>query len=142
MAAERQVESNIIGKAQNFESLIYDEMIPGLVLYDDLIERTIAGTYADLGLENIKGVNAKDGINEDEAKLIIDEMIKNPEYSNVLREEMVGYFTNYLKNQWEIGKKNRPNPMKTHTYDDAEMMADVISKTAPQQYEPGSITSA
>ena len=141
-AAKHQIRTNLIGKSSNFESLIYDEMIPGRIMYDDLIERTMAGTYADLGLENIEGVNAKDGINEDEAKLIIDEMIKNPEYSNVLKEEMVGYFTNYLKNQWEIGKKNRPNPIKKHTYSDSEMMADVISKTTPQQYEPGSITSA
>jgi hypothetical protein len=143
-AWQNQLRANVIKKTNNFQSLIYDEMIPGRTMYDDLLTRTMAGTYNDLGVTNIDGVNPNDGIDEREAKLIVDEMIANPDYKEQLEEEMMGYYTSYLKNQWSIGERNRPKPikdkMKTHTYDENIMMAEVLEKTKnPIQYTPGAI---
>ena len=85
-AWRNQLKSNVINKSNNFQSLIYDEMIPGRTMYNDLVARSMAGTYNDLGLANIDGVNPNDGIDEREAKLIVDEMIANPDYKEQLEE--------------------------------------------------------
>ena len=141
-AAARQIKANVIGKANNFESLIYDEMISGRTFYDDVLERVKGQTYASLGMANqmmqeedeqdqmnlgiekmdmsieaavqtlqyMPGVNPDDGISEEEARIITDEMVNNPVYKDILDKEMVDYFVGYLRNQWKMGEKNRPAP--------------------------------
>ena len=143
-AAARQVEANVIGKSNNYESLIYDEMISGRTFYDDILERIKNQTYGSLGFTNIQlnqdmlevdeskmdmetaiqslyympGVNPDDGIDDEEAQIITDELINNPIYKDVLDKEMVNYFVNYLRNQWVMGEKNRPAPVETKKEED------------------------
>ena len=145
-ATEHQIKTNLIGKSSNIKSLVYDEMIPGRIFYDDLIETAMNNTYGDLGI-NSKEVNIKDGVNEEEAKIIIDELINNPDHEDLLKEEMLGYFTNYVEKQWNVGKKNRPNPVKTNPFDEKKMMDEVVEKTSarglskPIKYVPGAISA-
>jgi len=143
-AAARQVEANVIGKSNNYESLIYDEMISGRTFYDDILERIKNQTYGSLGFTNIQpnqdmldvdeskmdmetaiqslyympGVNPDDGIDDEEAQIITDELINNPIYKDILDKEMVNYFVNYLRNQWVMGEKNRPAPVETKKEED------------------------
>ena len=86
LAAERQVESNIIGKAQNFESLIYDEMVSGRTFYEDFKRK----------------MSAK----------ITDAIVKDPKNRDILKNEMKDYFVTFLYKQWQAGIANRPNPTK------------------------------
>lgn len=141
VATRRQIKYNVLNRSINFESLIFDEMIPGRVLYDDMIEKAMGHSYDDLGVD-LEGVNTKDGVNEEEAKIIIDEMIKNEDHKKVLEDEMLSYYTQYMRTQWETGMKNRPKPVKRHKYNEADMMADVIEKTGPKQYTPGVIAAS
>jgi len=143
-AAEHQIRTNLIGKSSNIKSLVYDEMIPGRIFYDDLLGMAMKNTYGDLGLK-AEGVNLKDGINEEEAKIIVDEMVNNPEHEGLLKEEMLSYFTNYMQKQWDMGVKNRPNPVDPNRFDEKKMMDEVIAKTSakptqkPTKYTPGSL---
>ena len=143
-ATEHQIKTNLIGKSSNIKSLVYDEMIPGRIFYDDLIETAMNNTYGDLGI-NSKDVNVKDGVDEREAKIIVDELVNNPDHEDLLKEEMLGYFTNYVEKQWNVGKKNRPNPVETNRFDEKRMMDEVIEKTSakptrkPTKYIPGSL---
>ena len=125
LAAERQVESNIIGKAQNFESLIYDEMVSGRTFYEDFKRKVSANTYQSLGLQ-LDGVNPDDGINEEEATKITDAIVNDPKNRDVLKNEMKDYFVTFLYKQWQAGIANRPNPTKENK--------------KPNKYKPGSIT--
>ena len=140
-AIRRQLKHNVIDKSINFESLIYDEMIPGRILYDDMIQKAMGHSYDALGVE-LDGVNTKDGIDEEEAKIIIDEMIKNEDHKDILENEMLSYYTEYMRKQWQTGEQNRPKPLKRNTYNEADMMADVIEKTTPKQYTPGVIAAS
>ena len=106
----------------------------------DLVRKAMSHSYDDLGVNNLEGVNTKDGIDEEEARLIADAMVKSEQHRGLLKNEMTDYFTNYLQKQWDTGIANRPDPMKKHTYDEDVMMRDVIAKTSePEQYRPGSL---
>lgn len=147
-AAERQVRGNIIKKAGNFESLIYDEMIPGRSFRHDLIESAMTNSYADLGVDEIEGVNSSDGIDEQEAVLIADAMINSDEHRSILEDEMTNYFVNYLKQQWNSGRANRPNPSGVNKFSSREelMTKDVVENTntfarslGAEKYNPGKL---
>lgn len=127
-AADRQVRTNVLKKSSNFKSLVYDEMIPGRSFRHDLIESAMTNSYSDLGVDEIEGVNSSDGIDEQEAILIADAMINSDEHRGVLEDEMTNYFVSYLKQQWDAGRANRPNPTKQNTYSEKVMMADVLKK--------------
>jgi hypothetical protein len=150
-AAGRQIGSNVIDKAANFESLIYDPMISGRTFYDDMIDRAMGHSYDDLGIASMINeknedpqqlspftqkkdtsfdketaskkikkttneasqalrINTSDGINREEASLIVNELVGDPKYAKVLRAELIDYYTNYLEKQWNTGIANRPNP--------------------------------
>ena len=109
-----------------------------------MLERIRNQTYGSLGFTNIQpnqgtldvdeskmdietaiqslyympGVNPDDGIDDEEAQIITDELINNPIYKDVLDKEMVNYFVNYLRNQWVMGEKNRPAPVETKKEED------------------------
>jgi len=108
-AAERQVRVNIVGGAENMESLIYDDLLEGRNFYDDFVSKVSTNTYSNLGVK-LKGVNENDGIDYEEAKIIANAIVQKPEYEKVLKEELVRYYTGYLENQWNMGKANRANP--------------------------------
>ena len=110
-AAKQQVKRNIIDGADNPKSLIYDEMISGRVFYNDFVDKISSNTYAKLGLK-LEGVNPNDGIDYEESKKIADAIIERKEYKSVLDDELAEYFTSFLERQWNMGKKNRPNPTK------------------------------
>ena len=119
-------------------------MISGRTFYDDILERIKNQTYGSLGFTNIQpnqdmldvdeskmdmetaiqslyympGVNPDDGIDDEEAQIITDELINNPIYKDILDKEMVNYFVNYLRNQWVMGEKNRPAPVETKKEED------------------------
>tara|TARA_R110002020_G_scaffold234735_1_gene446847 strand:+ start:4626 stop:5702 length:1077 start_codon:yes stop_codon:yes gene_type:complete len=110
-AARRQVAASVVGKTNNIKSLCYDEMITGRVFIDDFKEMIKGNTYGDLGI-NLEGVNAKDGINDEEADIIARDVIENPDHEKLLKEELTNYYVNFLKNQWNTGRRSRPNPVK------------------------------
>ena len=104
---------------QNKKSLVHDEIIDGRTFYNDFVDKIATNSYDSLGLtsgsspltkkdNNIK----KDIIKIEEAKQIADEIINNKDYSKILDKELTNYFVGFLRNQWSIGKKNRPNPTK------------------------------
>jgi len=147
-AAERQVRVNVLRKSANFESLVYDEMIPGRSFRHDLIESAMANSYADLGVDDIEGVNSSDGIDEEEAILIAEAMIGSNEHRSILEDEMTNYFVSYLENQWNAGRGNRPNPSGVNKFSSREnlMTKDAVEDTntfarslGAEKYNPGKL---
>jgi len=66
---------------------------------------------------NNKGelVNADGEIDEVEAALIAKSMIENPDYRDIFKNELTQYYTNYMENQWNVGKHSRPKKKETKT---------------------------
>ena len=77
----------------------------------------------------------KDIIKIEEAKKIANEIIDNKDYSKILDKELTNYFVGFLRNQWNIGRKNRPNPTQKN-----EEVVKNINK--PVQYKPGIIAAS
>ena len=151
-AAERQVAVNIVGKSTNKQSLVHDEIIDGRTFYNDFVDKIATNSYASLGLANESSspltkknddfdknrANSnirKDIIKIEEAKKIANEIIDNKDYSKILDKELTNYFVGFLRNQWNIGRKNRPNPTQKN-----EEVVKNINK--PVQYKPGIITAS
>ena len=57
-------------------------------------------------------ITAESEISDEDAMLIAKEMIENPDYSDLLKDEMSSYFTQFLESQWDIGVANRRKPKK------------------------------
>jgi hypothetical protein len=91
----------------------------------------VSNTYAKLGLQ-LEGVNPNDGIDYEESKKIADAIIERKEYKSILDDEIAEYFTSFLEKQWNMGKKNRPNP----TGDNAQ------KRKLKTPYRPGAITAS
>tara|TARA_R110002096_G_scaffold261802_2_gene455377 strand:- start:448 stop:918 length:471 start_codon:yes stop_codon:yes gene_type:complete len=147
-AVERQVRGNVLKKSGNFESLVYDEMIPNRTFRDDLIENAMTNSYADLGVDEIEGVNSSDGINREEAELIANAMINSQEHRSILEDEMTNYFISYLERQWNAGRSNRPNPSGVNKFSSREnlMTKDAVENTntfarslGTEKYNPGKL---
>ena len=134
-AARRQVAASVVGKTNNIKSLCYDEMITGRIFFDDFKEMIKRNTYGDLGI-NLDGVNAKDGISDEEADIIAKDVIENPDHDELLKEELTNYFVNFLRNQWNTGRGSRPNPVKQ-----TEIASTQASKK-PKLYTPGAISAS
>tara|TARA_R110001592_G_scaffold33581_4_gene116222 strand:- start:11784 stop:13142 length:1359 start_codon:yes stop_codon:yes gene_type:complete len=128
------VASTIIGKSENMDSLIYDEMIPGRTFYGDLLDM-ISGqhiiddvttpeidesapnskenvawgnTYADLGITTdqlaLADVNGDNVIDADEAKAIANELLKTESNKSIY---LSNYYTQYIKQQWNNAAEAR-----------------------------------
>tara|TARA_R110002020_G_scaffold305260_3_gene521051 strand:+ start:66 stop:1103 length:1038 start_codon:yes stop_codon:yes gene_type:complete len=117
-AARQQIRANIIGRSENKESLIYDDMGPGPFI-------------DNIGLKIKKETGMKD---DEQVSRVADEMAKNPKHKKLLNKELEDYFTEFLRRQWNMGKKNRPNPTGA---------AKVVeSAKQPVQYKPGIIAAS
>ena len=110
-------------------------MITGRIFIDDFKEMIKRNTYGDLGI-NLEGVNAKDGINDEEADIIARDVIENPDHEKLLKEELTNYYVNFLRNQWNTGRGSRPNPVKQTE------MASTQTDKKPKPYTPGAISAS
>ena len=45
-----------------------------------------------------------------DAKMIADTIINDPKYKDKLEDELVEYYTGFIKKQWTMGEANRPRP--------------------------------
>ena len=116
-AARQQVRSNIIKRSENLESLVYDDM--GMGAFID-----------NIGLKIKKETGLKD---DNDVSRIADEIVKNPKHEKLLNKELEDYFTEFLRRQWNMGKKNRPNPSK---------MNETNQEQKPKLYTPGAISAS
>ena len=113
------VDTAIMGKA-NLQSMIFDGMIPGFQkngaprsFYSDLKDHIMGGgdggrTYKDFGITD-EMIGAGDGnadgvIDDQEAENIAQSLIQN---EGLVREQLREYFVQYLRNNYELGLKNR-----------------------------------
>lgn len=108
-AARQQVRSNIIGRSENFESLIYDDMGMGA-----FINNFPSKVKKETGLTDDKQVDK-----------VTNEIIKNPKHEKLLNKEVEDYFTEFLRRQWDMGIANRSNP------------TDDKDNKKPSRYKPG-----
>jgi len=106
------IRHNVVQKG-NLESIKYDEMIPGRVFYDDLVESIQGGTYADLGVTDDQLVNADmnaDGvIDEQEAMTIADAMMEDEDTS---KEYITNYFLLHMQKNYNNGVQKNRKPLK------------------------------
>ena len=121
-ACEQQVKATLISKAKNKKSLVYDEMIIGRTFYQDL-------------LQEIKRTTPW-GDDPEKVKMIADSMVNDPQHEKALDDELVKYFTGYIKKQWDMGRRNRPDPTKEAPQNPAKKK---LGK--PMKYVPGAITA-
>ena len=96
-AASQQVRASIIKKATNLQSLAYDEMIPGRIFYEDVQEKIMKTTPFK---------------RPEDAIMIANSLIKDPDNKKSLEDELTTYYTGFLKKQWEIGERNKPKSTK------------------------------
>lgn len=126
-AAERQIRAGVIKKSTNRQSLAYDEMIPGRIFYDDIIEKIMKTT---------PWKNRKD------ATTIADSIINDARWKNQFEDELTTYYTGYLKNQWMMGEKNRPRPKGVKTQSEVVAQHEKqnrITIDEKNKYVPGSL---
>ena len=128
------VRFNLIEKG-NLESIKYDEMIPGRVFYDDLVESIQGGTYADLGITDDQLVNADmnaDGIiDEQEAMTIADAMMEDEDTS---KEYMTNYFLLHLHKNYNNGVQKNRKPLKQLQDEKIEKDVDVENNEINTDY--------
>lgn len=98
---EARVRKDLVNADANLKSMAYDEMIPGRNFHIDLIEDLIDKKYSDLGIddsyfEGIKGVDASNGIDYEEAETIAYSLIND---KPLLRETLTKYFSQHINNQ-------------------------------------------
>ena len=111
LATVKEDVGNLISKGKT-NSLIYDEFIPGRNFYDDLQEDLRDKSYGELGItedmltgidEASDAIDINDGIDENEAKLIADELLKD---GDLTKNYLTEYFTTFYKNNWVAPANN------------------------------------
>tara|TARA_Y100001938_G_C8092842_1_gene436160 strand:- start:815 stop:1957 length:1143 start_codon:yes stop_codon:yes gene_type:complete len=113
MYEAKQKVNSLINNSSNLQSVAKDPMFGETSWYEDrflkLTDLREGESYADLGItpEMISGTNVdiKDGIQEDEAVLLLDSMMKN---ENILKQELSEYYIMYLGQNWNGVKRRRP----------------------------------
>ena len=98
-ATKRNIMNSMVSKGK-YKSLINDEIIPGRVFRNDLIEDLTNKSYSDLGitdedLKEVKGVNIDDGISVVEAENIIRHLEAD---KNEMNKVLTNYYTSYIQN--------------------------------------------
>ena len=103
-----KVRNEVVNKG-NKHSLINDKHIEteGGSFKMDLVNRLQDLTYQDLGItdemlsnidDNLKSVKISDGISENEALIITDELLKDEELTN---DYLTAYYSQHIKSQYE-----------------------------------------
>ena len=108
----------------NYRSLINDEIIPGRIFRNDLIESLTSKTYSDLGiteedLREVEGVNIDDGIDAEEAETIAGHLEQDKTEMN---EVLTDYYTSYIQNN---GGSSRPSGSGGSGSQDHESVTDI-----------------
>tara|TARA_R100001594_G_scaffold150163_1_gene210324 strand:+ start:9066 stop:10016 length:951 start_codon:yes stop_codon:yes gene_type:complete len=127
---EFKVRNEIVQKG-NRESLINDNHIQteGGSFRIDMINRLQQMKYEDLGIsenmiqnidKKLDSVKTSDGINEDEAIIIYEELMKNKEMTD---DYLTAYFSQHVKSHYDHVRPQKQN----------------IVATKPEQYKKGSI---
>ena len=131
------VRHNLVQKG-NLESIKYDEMIPGRVFYDDLVESIQGGTYADLGItdDQLAGadMNADGVIDEQEAMTIADAMMADEDTS---KEYITNYFLLHLQKNCNSGVQKNRKPLKQLQEDQSTDKKTTYGDSV--RYEKGSL---
>ena len=124
-----KIKENILGGAQNMDSLIYDTMIGGpdaTSFYDRLQEHIHGKTYQELGIDesliidptpgvDVDGDGVDDetgepiGISEEDAKQIADTLLSDETLRN---EALTQYLKQHFKDKWNSGANLRVIPEK------------------------------
>jgi len=84
----------------NYRSLINDEIIPGRIFRNDLMESLTNKTYSDLGITEedlleVEGVDISDGIDVEEAETIANHLEQD---KTEMKEVLTDYYTTYIGN--------------------------------------------
>ena len=119
LAARRQVESTLVGRSSNLQSLAYDEMIPGRTFFNDVQQK----------------IKMQANVTDEQAERTAMFMINDPAYEKEFRAELVNYYTGFLRKQHNIGVLNRkkveqPKPIKAQ------------EQNQPTKYKPGMISAS
>ena len=113
-----KVRNEVVNKG-NKHSLVNDKHVEteGGSFKADLVNRLQDLTYQDLGItdemlsnidDNLKSVKISDGISENEALIITDELLKDEELTN---DYLTAYYSQHIKSQYEYiyGKPQKDN---------------------------------
>ena len=107
-ANARIIETQVVNKG-NKRSLIYDEHVGGKSFYENLQSALTNHTYSDLGIdeETVKILDPTDDgrISSDDAKIITEAVIEN---EDMVKDQLTKYYTNFLRQNHNLGVKNRP----------------------------------
>jgi len=136
---EFKIKNEVVSKG-NRDSLINDTMVQteGGSFKQDMINRLQEMTYQDLGItenmlnnidESLDSVTVSDGINEDEAIIIAEELLKNKEMTD---DYLTKYYARHVKSHYDHvrGSKGTANLTKSNT--------NQAQQTA-EKYEKGSL---
>ena len=106
----KQQLNTLLNDTSNRKSVAFDNMFGTTSFYQDLMQKIQSQDYASLGIsqETIEALDTNGGnVTPEDAQQIAMELINNPQYANLANQEMINYFTGYLKQNWNNGVEGR-----------------------------------
>ena len=109
-AMMQQQIATLLNDTSNRKSVAFDNMFGTTSFYQDLEEKIRSQDYASLGVpkETIEALDTNGGnVTPEDAQQIAMELINNPQYANLANQEMINYFTGFLKQNFNNGVAGR-----------------------------------
>jgi hypothetical protein len=109
-AMMQQQIATLLNDTSNRKSVAFDNMFGTTSFYQDLSQKIRSQDYASLGVpkETIEALDTNGGnVTPEDAQQIAMELINNPQYANLANQEMINYFTGFLKQNFNNGVAGR-----------------------------------
>ena len=109
-AMMQQQIATLLNDTSNRKSVAFDNMFGTTSFYQDLSQKIRSQDYASLGVpkETIEALDTNGGnVTPEDAQQIAMELINNPQYADLANQEMINYFTGFLKQNFNNGVAGR-----------------------------------
>lgn len=140
----KQKVNSLLNSATNIQSVARDNMFGETSFYEDrflkLVDPNDGETYSSLGITQDMigdtGVNVKDGIDEDEAKLLMDSLMQN---EDLLKQELSEYYIMYMNQNWNNAARKKPKEGYYDVYNRFKEIPQDINEYNDPNYTPETI---
>ena len=109
-AMMQQQIATLLNDTSNRKSVAFDNMFGTNSFYQYLSQKIRSQDYASLGVpkETIEALDTNGGnVTPEDAQQIAMELINNPQYADLANQEMINYFTGFLKQNFNNGVAGR-----------------------------------
>jgi hypothetical protein len=120
--AENAIRSLVKG-TKNKSSLIYDSHLDGSFI-ENVVQALEQTSYEQLGIGAIDNVNANDGIDSKEARLIVDVLLEK-EHSGLLEDLLVNHYVGFAEQNYNEGLNTRARQDPSHSVTNHEIVTTI-----------------